>query len=396
MVELELSLIWGLPEALTDALQVFEAEHNIRVHGQVLDRTQEQRQLADFAIFGAGPDVSEVGSTWLSGLMSMNALRPFAPREVHALGGAGAFFPVVWQAGVEDGTVMAVPWRTDTRVIYYRRDLLQQAGIDEQTAFATVDDLQHTLIRLHTLQDGIPCAIPTNRHPMILHVLAPYLWGTGGNFMRKDGRKTLFAEPEALTGIVKYFKTFAPALTPAVQGLSDSETASLFTTGKVAFTISGHWILDPVRKQRNTVPEVVANLGVALTPEAQYAGGMNLVIWKHARYPREALELVRFLTQQEFQTTYLRYAEYLPALNQALNSPPFTTDPEYHFLSKSLQSGRAFGATYMWGLVEDRLTTAVYELWRQIFADPKIDIVSTVTNKLKPLAERLDRTLLYR
>lgn len=392
MIELELSLIWRQPEPLASALQVFEARHDVHVYVQVLDPTQEQRQLTDFAIFSTGPDVSEVGSTWLSSLMSMNALRLFRPREVRALGGQGAFFPVVWQAGERDGNVMAAPWRTDTRVIYYRRDLLQQAGIDEQNAFATVDDLQRTLTRLRTLPGVIPCAIPTNRHPMVLHILAPFVWGADGRFMRQDGQKTLFAEPEALVGAIKYFNTFAPALTPAVQGLSDSEIAGLFVTGKVAVTISGHWVLDMVRKQQSAAPQVIANLGVALTPGAQYVGGMNLVIWKYTRFPQQAFELVRFLTQQEFQTTYSREAEYLPALRRALNAPPFTTDPEYHFLSQSLQSGRAFGAIYMWGLVEDRLTTAIYELWQQIFTDPKTDLSSTVAHKLKSIAERLDRT----
>jgi multiple sugar transport system substrate-binding protein len=391
-MELELSLTWGQPEALANALRVFEAEQDISVHVQVLDPTQERRQLADYAIFGAGPDVSEVGSTWLSSLMSMNAILPFSPREVLVLGGQEAFFPVVWQAGVRDGDVMAAPWRTDTRVIYYRRDLLQQAGIDEQSAFATVDDLQRTLTRLHTLQDVIPCAIPTNRHSMILHILAPFVWEAGGYFMRPDGRRALFAEPDALAGIVKYFNTFAPALTPAVQGLSDSKITNLFTAGQVAVTISGHWVLDMVRKQHSAAPGVMANLGVALTPGAQYIGGMNLAIWKHTSLPQQAFELVRFLTRQEFQTTYSREAEYLPALRQALNSPPFTTDPEYHLLSQSLQSGRAFGAAYMWGLVEDRLTTAIYELWRQIFTDPQADLTSIVAHKLKPVAERLNRT----
>jgi multiple sugar transport system substrate-binding protein len=392
VTELELSLIWRQPEALANALQVFEAQHNVRVHVQVLDPTQEQRQLTDFAIFSTGPDVSEVGSTWLSSLMSMNALRPFKPQEVHALGGREAFFPVGWQAGERDGDLMAAPWRADTRVIYYRRDLLQQAGIDERSAFATVDDLQRTLARLRTLPGVIPCGIPTNRHPMVLHVLAPYVWGAGGHFMRQDGQKTLFAEPKALAGVVEYFNTFAPVLTPAVQGLPDSDVAGLFAAGKVAVTVSGHWLLDVIRKQQVAAPQVMANLGVALTPGAQYTGGMNLVIWKHTRSSQLAFELVRFLTQQEFQTTYSREAEYLPALRQALNSPPFSTDPEYHFLSTSLQSGRAFGGAYMWGLVEDRLTTTIYELWQQIFVDPRADWSNAVAHKLKSIAERLDRT----
>ena len=172
MVELELSLIWDMPAALADALHKFEERYQIAVHVDVLDRTQEQRQLSDFAVFRTGPDVSEVGTTWLSGLISMQALRAFSPWEVDAFRREGAFFLPVWQPGVEQGTVLAIPWRTDTRVIFYRRDLLRQAEVDEATAFATVQDLRQTLRRLQTLLGVIPCIIPTNRHPMILHILA--------------------------------------------------------------------------------------------------------------------------------------------------------------------------------------------------------------------------------
>jgi len=120
---------------------------------------------------------------------------------------------------------------------------------------------------------------------------------------------------------------------------------------------------------------------------------MSLVIWEYSRHPKEALKLVRFLTDYEFQAMYLRQAGYLPARQQALNSPPFSTDPHYHLLGQSLQTGRGFTAAYMWGLVEDRLTTAISELWQQVFADPHVDLPGAVADKLRPLAERLDRTL---
>lgn len=393
MVELELSLTWGLPDALADALLEFTERYRIGVHVDILDRTREQRQLSDFAIFGAGPDVSEVGTTWLSSLISMDALRDFSSWEVNDFERQGSFFRPAWQPGVERDTTLAIPWRTDTRVIYYRRDLLRQAGIDEKTAFATVEDLQHTLRRLQTLPGIIPCFIPTNRHPTILHVLAPWVWQAGGHFMKRDGRKTLFAEPEALAGFVQYFETFAPVLKPETHGLSDSRACRSFLAGQTAVTISGHWLLDLVQTQPDIPPEVATNLGLVLTPGAQYRGGLSLVIWRHSRHSREALRLVQFLVDQEFQTTHLRQAGYLPARQRALNSPPFTTDPHFRLIGQSLQSGQGFNAAYMWGLVEDRLITAISDLWQQIFAEPNVDLPDAIAARLEPLARRLDRTL---
>lgn len=382
-----------MPHALARALREFEAQHRTGVHVEILDRTQERRQLSDFAIFSAGPDVSEVGTTWLSGLIAMNALRPFSPWELDALQREGAFFLPVWQPGVDREGAQAIPWRTDTRVIYYRRDLLQQAGIDPEAAFLTTSALQDTLRRLGTTPDALPCVIPTTPHPMILHILAPWVWQAGGRFMCQDRRKTQFTEPQALDGIVRYFETFAPALAPAAQGLSDNQASDLFLTGQTAMIVSGHWILHSIKHQAGAAPEVEANLGLAVTPGAQYQGGMSLVIWKHCRHPQEALKLVRFLTGQRLQTTDLLEAGYLPARQQALSSPPFTTDPHFRLIGQSLQSGQGFDAAYMWGLVEDRLAAAIAEIWQQVFAEPDIDVAHIVAEKLESLAARLDRIL---
>jgi multiple sugar transport system substrate-binding protein len=123
MVELALSLNWSLPDALAEALNSFEQRYGIGVRPRVLDHAQEKQQISGFAISGSGPDVSEVGTTWLSDLISMCALRDFSPWEITSLEREGAFFQPAWEPGVEFGTALAVPWRTDTRVIYYRRDL---------------------------------------------------------------------------------------------------------------------------------------------------------------------------------------------------------------------------------------------------------------------------------
>jgi len=393
VVELEFSHTWSLPDALAEALHRFEKREGIAVHVDILDHTREQRQLSDFAIFRTGPDVSEVGTTWLSSLISMGALSDFPPWEVDALKRGGAFFLPAWQPGVERGATLAIPWRTDTRVIYYRRDLLHQAGIDEATAFATVNDLRQTLTRLQALPGVLPCIIPTNRQPILLHVLAPWVWLAGGKFLREDGRKTLFAEPEALAGIVNYFDTFAPVLAPAAQGMSDNEVCAAFLTGRTAVTITGNWLLDSVQQQADTLPDIASNLGLALTPGAQYRGGMSLVIWQHSRHPKEAIKLIRFLTDPAFQTTDLRRAGHLPARQQALDSPPFTTDPHFRLIGESLRSAQEFNAVYLWGLVEDRLTTAISALWQQIAADPNANVRDLVAGQLKPLAARLNRTL---
>ena len=45
-------------------------------------------------------------------------------------------------------TLWAAPWLADTRIICYRRDLFEQAGVDAATAFQSPAQLENALQRL--------------------------------------------------------------------------------------------------------------------------------------------------------------------------------------------------------------------------------------------------------
>ena len=61
------------------------------------------------------------------------------------IGGEKDFVPANWKAGVtlntSDGSpiVWGVPWSTDVRLIFYRRDFLEQANIDPAQAFKHIE-----------------------------------------------------------------------------------------------------------------------------------------------------------------------------------------------------------------------------------------------------------------
>src|SRR3972149_112001 len=125
MQELELSIMARGKDPAGDIqplLDQFEAEHPIRVRGTVLTWNTAGAELVKIALYGHGPDVSEIGTTWIGNLISMNALRPFAMSELAGLGGAKAFLLSSWQSSSfigERDVVCAVPWLADTRLIYY-------------------------------------------------------------------------------------------------------------------------------------------------------------------------------------------------------------------------------------------------------------------------------------
>jgi ABC-type glycerol-3-phosphate transport system substrate-binding protein len=157
MTKLELSIMFHNDkalEALRLALDGFERQHNVTIDLKTLSWTTGWSELVKMAIYKTGPDVSQVGTTWLEGLVSLKALRQFEKQDFDAVGGSLVFLPSVWPAESLsiDKQVYRMPYSSDTRMVFYRRNLLEQAGINEQSAFASLEQFAQTLDQLNVRQ----------------------------------------------------------------------------------------------------------------------------------------------------------------------------------------------------------------------------------------------------
>ncbi|HLF26008.1 MAG TPA: extracellular solute-binding protein [Anaerolineae bacterium] len=394
MTELELTVspnTWNRVEGLQAVLDQFEARHHIRVRVTVLPWDTAWSDLMKTALYKHGADVSQIGSSWMSDFIRMHALEPFDSRDVAEMGGAAAFFPSIWQSCSLGGgpEVWAMPWWTDTRVIYYRRDLLERAGIDEQTAFGSAEALDATLRRLQQSGVDSPWTVLTQHAPILVHTIASWIWGAGGDLVSADGKRIRFGEEEALSGIRAYFALHR-YLPPHAHGLSGGETSARYHQGEAAAFISGSWERLHYPTQ---APIVRENTRVARVPGVPFVGGCNLVIWNHTRHKRAALELVRFLTSLEGQIDYTSRTPLFPARLEAWPAARFADDVEYRVMQDALRIGRGFPSVSMWGLIEDGLLNAFSWLWEDIATHPNIDVDAAAREHIEPLVRRLNLTL---
>jgi hypothetical protein len=58
-------------------LDAFESQYRVRVQPQNTAWGGAWDELLHFALYGQGADVSEIGSTWLSSFIDMEAIRPY-------------------------------------------------------------------------------------------------------------------------------------------------------------------------------------------------------------------------------------------------------------------------------------------------------------------------------
>jgi len=395
MIEVELSILNYTADAavkLQPLLAEFERQNRIHVSLTAIPWQQGWSEIANMAIYRHGADVSEVGTTWVSSLASMHALKPFSRHDLDALGGAQAFFSSIWQTGIlrgdPDRTVWAIPWHAYPIVLYYYRDILEKAGISNiQAAFRDPKNLTRTLKKL--LAGGRPHPygmVTSGFRPAILQDAATWVWRSGGDFLSTDGTKTAFTQPEVLAGLREYF-----SLNPYIYLPPDptQTVADTFMARQTAVVQSGPW-LGIVHRKENT--RFAERLGAVPLPGGGYVGGCSLVIWDHTHQAEAAGELLRFLSAKATQVPVLPHAPNLPARKQALMDLT-ARNLFFKVYLETLTNGRTFPATRLWGVVEARLGNVFATLWEDLRANPSIDMDEILHRRLDSLAENLDLAL---
>jgi multiple sugar transport system substrate-binding protein len=393
MSDLQLSVMFHDQEAL-DKLQglldAFKKRTRISVDLRVINWQNCWSELLQVALFREGPDVSEIGNTWVGDFARMVALRPFTSSEIDQLGGSDAYLPSSWNSGIiyEEPDVWAVPWLADTRILFFRRDILNEAGIEEETAFDTHDQLVHTLEKLQKHGVEIPWSIPTQQATMTLHHVASWIWGAGGHFFTPDGRSPLFSSTEALIGLEQYF-SLGRFLSPAARHKNDTESDRLFWQHGAAATMSGPWMLS----ESIITDEVRSNIGFVSPPGIPFVGGSHLAIWKHTNHAKEAFELVKFLTSEETQDAYCKAIGLLPAKHKVFSMPTYASNLFYQRMVERLKTGRSFRTVPMWGMIENRWALALANIWTDIFENPDRDLKELIEKNIAPLNRRLNLTI---
>src|SRR6478609_6750632 len=128
--------IWAMGregEVLTQLMPGFEKENpGIHVEVQQIPWTAAHEKLLTSYVGESTPDIAMLGNTWVPEFVALNSLEPLdslagSSREIRR----DDFFDGIWKTNVVNGKTYGIPWYVDTRLIYYRTDLLAKAGYKE-------------------------------------------------------------------------------------------------------------------------------------------------------------------------------------------------------------------------------------------------------------------------
>lgn len=396
MAEIHLTVMECSPgdaDHLLPLLDAFEKQYHIHVNLTGIAWYKGWSEIAKFGIYGHGPDVSTIGTTWIGSLAAMHSLRPFTPQQVRALGGADAFFESIWKTGFlhNDPSTWAIPWLGDALVLYFWKDALQKACItDTDAAFASDAALVETLEKLQKSGCAYPLSVNLTKQGITLHEAAHWVWNAGGNLVSANGQKVIFNEPLAMQGWKNYF-SLRPFISPSLLNGEETAASNYFLQHESAVQVGGPY--KTFAEMLQTADSQEQPMGAVQMPGWTFTGGTSFVIWQYSPHYQEAFELVRFLSSQPTRIPASPHSYELPTRREAMHMTSVETNVFHRAYIQAMQTGQSFPTMRLWGSIEEKLIVAIAKIWEELYNDPDQDLDACLHRYFDPLAERLNVVL---
>jgi len=318
-------------ELVAELVPEFEALHpGIRISVQQIPWTAGHEKLLTAFVGDAVPDAAQLGSTWIPEFVALDALAPLDERIAASRSVVpDDFFAGPWQGGEIDGRRWGVPWYVDTRVLFYRTDLVPEEGWPPRTW----EEWRRAMLSIRR-------AGPAERYPILLPIdewVQPVVLAlqTGSTLLADGGRRGAFEEPAFRRAMAFYRDLFTDGLAPALDQSGLVNLYQQFGNGTYTMLITGPWNLGELRARLpagmddrwSTAPLPAPAAGMPY-PGASLAGGTSLVLFRHAASPDAAWRWIEYLSEPAQQARFQQLSGDLPARRSAWDLTDLAADPK--------------------------------------------------------------------
>ncbi len=381
---------WGMGregEVVQELVPEFEREHpGVHVVVQQLPWTAAHEKLITAYVGRSTPDVSQLGNTWVPEFAALQAIEPLRPWIAKGTGlDSSSFFSGIWDTNVIDGEPYGVPWYVDTRLLFYRKDILRRAGYDHVPQdWAGWKQAMHAVKRVIG-PDRFPIFLPTNEwNPPVIAGLQ------SGSTLLKDGdTRAAFRDSAFRSGFDFYISLFREGLAPGISGNEISNVYQEFTRGYLTMWITGPWNMG---EMRNRLPDSLqgawacaplpgptgAASGVSL------AGGSSLVLYRASRHKAEAWAFIQYLERPDVQLRFMHLTGDLPGRVEAWQDTALTRDANLRAFGEQLTRVVATPKVPEWEQIAIRVQDQVERVVRK---------AATADSAMADLSTDVDRML---
>ncbi len=236
------------------------------------------------------------------------------------------YFPGIWETNVIDGKLVGIPWYVDTRLLYYRKDILRQAGVKLPINTWQEWNTAMAQVKQYVGKDRFAILMPLNEFEQQLSLGLQQ----DDPLLRDHDNRGNFQSPGFRAALAFYANTFAQQWAPPLSETQVSNVWDEFFNGYLAFYFSGPW---NIREFRNRAPEALKDQWGTMPlpgphgPGAGIAGGSSLVLFQRSQHKDAAWKLVEFLSRPDVQQRFHALIGDLPPRRSTWRTPELEGDP---------------------------------------------------------------------
>lgn len=325
-------------ELVKPLIERFEQENpDIRVRVQTIPWSAAHEKLLTAYAGNATPDLCQLGNTWIPEFVALNAIDILDDRLAESSSiRPENYFPGILATNQIDGQLFGIPWYVDTRLLFYRTDLLNEVGYTQPPrTWDELLDISCKLVQSEITDFGI--LLPSNEWE------GPIIFGlaNGSTLLRDNNRYGDFSGAPFREGFEYYLQFFREGLSPlGMAGVTNIYQG--FAEGYFAMLLTGPW---NIHQFKNRLPEnmldqwstapVPAPSGAA--PGISTAGGSSLVLFSSSDRKPAAWRLIEFLSQPAIQLEFYHLTGDLPAVKETWQNQQLLNDPYLQAFYHQLQ-----------------------------------------------------------
>lgn len=308
------------------ARQFMQVHPDIRVAVQKMPITAAHEKLLTAYAGEVLPDVCQLGNTWLAEFHALDALEPLEPFVADGNFPVHDYFPAIFEANRVEGTLVGIPWYVDTRLLFYRTDILSAAGFSEPPTSWREWTRMLAAIKRMVGPQRYSILLPINEYDQLvifgLQQPAPLLREQGryGNFRSRDFRRAFQF----------YYDMFVHEWAPRMTNTQISNVWDEFGRGFYSFYMSGPWNIAEFKArlpQRLQDDWMTAPMPGPDGPGVSNAGGSSLVIFRSSPRKEAAWKLIEYLSSVETQRRFYELTGDIPPRMSTWEAPQLKDSP---------------------------------------------------------------------
>lgn len=349
-------------EVVQELVHDFERENpGVLVQVQQIPWTAAHEKLLTAFVGRSTPDVAQLGNTWVPEFVALDALEALDARvRQSTVVDSTSQFPGIWDTNRIDATLYGVPWYVDTRVLFYRKDILARAGYDSIPATWSAWRRAMDAVKREVGEDRFAILLPLNEWvpPVILGLQA------GSPLLADSATRGVFSEPAFRRAFAFYIDLFRSGLAPPVANTEIANLYQEFGRGYFSMYITGPWNLGEFRRRLPAAQQDLWGTSALPGPDGEgpgvsLAGGSSLVLFRGSRAPDAAWRLVEFLLRPEQQLRFYHLTGDLPAHVAAWDDTALARDARIRAFGTQLRHVVPTPKVPEWELIATRVQEQV-------------------------------------